>query len=437
MALNVNRNIQDNFYRYKMPRLVAKVEGKGNGVKTVIPNMVDIARALARPPTYCTKYFGCELGAQTQFDFKNDRYIVNGSHEAGKLQDMLDGFIKKFVLCEKCENPETVFKILTKKGIINSSCKACGHVFMLDMRHKLTTFILKNPPEQNIDAHGTSLTKRKDKKSQRKEQQDENENNGNDDSVINEDDDWDDGEWSADVSEEAVKQRMKELSEGVKGLAMDDDMEKTETERVNIFHNFVKDKMAENGGAVDKVDKEIFGEAERLEIVNKAPIVLCELLFTDSMVAEVKKNKRLLLRFTNENQKAQKYLLGGVEKTIETRKAVLLPKTASIFKTLYDLDILDEEVLIEWSKKVSKKYVSKELAEQIHKKAEPFITWLKEAEEESSEDELELEFDDRARITEIKAMDKKNGDDNKKEEEKKIEEQNGEEEHEDLDIDDI
>ena len=51
MALNVNRNVQDSFYRYKMPRLVAKVEGKGNGVKTVIPNMVDIARSLERPPT--------------------------------------------------------------------------------------------------------------------------------------------------------------------------------------------------------------------------------------------------------------------------------------------------------------------------------------------------------------------------------------------------
>lgn len=54
-----------------------------------------------------TKFFGCELGAQTQFDVKNDRYIVNGSHEANKLQDMLDGFIRKFVLCPECENPET------------------------------------------------------------------------------------------------------------------------------------------------------------------------------------------------------------------------------------------------------------------------------------------------------------------------------------------
>lgn len=54
-----------------------------------------------------TKFFGCELGAQTQFDLKNDRFIVNGSHESNKLQDLLDGFIKKFVLCPECSNPET------------------------------------------------------------------------------------------------------------------------------------------------------------------------------------------------------------------------------------------------------------------------------------------------------------------------------------------
>ncbi|CAK5024227.1 unnamed protein product [Meloidogyne enterolobii] len=49
--VNVNRNVQDPFYRYKMPRLLAKVEGKGNGIKTVVANMPEIAKALSRPPT--------------------------------------------------------------------------------------------------------------------------------------------------------------------------------------------------------------------------------------------------------------------------------------------------------------------------------------------------------------------------------------------------
>ena len=63
-----------------------------------------------------TKYFGCELGAQTQFDHKNDRFIVNGSHDASKLQSLLDGFIKRFVLCQECSNPETNLVSKTIKG---------------------------------------------------------------------------------------------------------------------------------------------------------------------------------------------------------------------------------------------------------------------------------------------------------------------------------
>jgi translation initiation factor 5 len=34
-----------------------------------------------------------------------------------------------------------------KKQTIGQQCAACGHVAQIDMRHKLTTFIVKNPPE--------------------------------------------------------------------------------------------------------------------------------------------------------------------------------------------------------------------------------------------------------------------------------------------------
>lgn len=62
----------------------------------------------------------------------------------------------------------------------------------------------------------------------------------------------------------------------------------------------------------------------------------------------------------------------------------------SIFVQLfYDMDILDEKVILDWAAKVSKKYVSKELSEEMHQKAEPFVKWLKEAEEEESDSESE------------------------------------------------
>lgn len=59
------------------------------------------------------------------------------------------------------------------------------------------------------------------------------------------------------------------------------------------------------------------------------------------------------------------------------------------FQLFYDADILEEKAFDEWSNKVSKKYVSKDLSQEIHDRAAPFLTWLKVAEEEESESEEE------------------------------------------------
>ena len=284
-------------------------------------------RALARPPTYVTKYFGCELGAQTQFDIKAERYIVNGCHDAGKMQDMLDGFIKKFVLCEKCDNPETVLKV--KKNMIGASCKACGHIYTMDMRHKLTTFIVKNPPEEDIDSEGSSQTETGKKRRVKRRRVKRKIGSGGSDKN-NVDDDWredgDDGVWFSDTRAEAIAKRAQEqLTSGISGLVINSDVEKTEEERINTFFKFVQVK---RGMINSRVAKEILAEAERLEIKNKAPVVLCELLFNDKIFKERQINKyaKLLLRFTHENPEGQKYLIGGIEKTVESFEATLLPK---------------------------------------------------------------------------------------------------------------
>jgi translation initiation factor 5 len=78
----------------------------------------------------------------------DDRYIVNGAHTQERLLELLDSFIVKYVLCGACDNPETEF-VFSGKGrneVIHKDCKACGRQTNIDMRHKLTTYILKNPP---------------------------------------------------------------------------------------------------------------------------------------------------------------------------------------------------------------------------------------------------------------------------------------------------
>lgn len=90
------------------------------------------------------KFFGFELGALTKVDSVNNKYIVNGKHDAEALSSTLDVFITKYVLCNRCKNPETDLKV--KGEMITSRCKACGKTSNIDMAHKLSTYILKNPP---------------------------------------------------------------------------------------------------------------------------------------------------------------------------------------------------------------------------------------------------------------------------------------------------
>lgn len=100
-----------------------------------------------------------------------------------------------------------------------------------------------------------------------------------------------------------------------------------------------------------------------------------------------------------------------MELTIKLYSKSLVSKVPHILKLFYDLDILEEKVILEWGEKAYKKTVGKELAEEIHSKAAPFLKWLKEAEEDSSEedddaeDEVDVDFNDRVIATKIQAVD--------------------------------
>jgi translation initiation factor 5 len=216
----------------------------------------------SRISTDVLKYFGLELGAQTKFDKKAGTCIVNGAHDASKLSEILETFIKKFVQCYSCGNPETMVKI--KRENILLKCKACGFVSEVDARLRLCSFIVKNPPENKLskaekkvkkaekermkdlidtaDVPGSGEKKdkkdkkkskdKKDKKKKRKGEDDEEDSgdedgDDNDDDVEDDDDDdEDDVVWMTDTSEEAMKKRAAEqLSQATAALVTQGNVE--------------------------------------------------------------------------------------------------------------------------------------------------------------------------------------------------------------------
>lgn len=405
-TVNINRSVTDMFYRYKMPKVIVKVEGKGNGIKTRIVNMSDIAKALDRPPSYPTKYFGCELGAQTTVDAKTDKYIVNGSHTADKMQDILDGFIQKFVLCPKCENPETVLNVL--KSNISQRCMACGDRGVIKIVHRLTQFIQKNPPNA-VAENGTSKKDKKKGKKGAKEDSDEEktgnteviaqnyadaDRNGDQDSpppVVN---DVEDEEWAEEATEDvgAIEQQLSSVT------VSSSNSEQSHEEKLEFFYNLLERKKKEDAPIASQ-SKDLYLEAEKLDIVEKAPFVLTQILLTDNILKELVKFRTVFLRFCHGNERSQKSLLGSIEMLLCQSYPALLDKTAHILKGLYDTDLVEENILIDWHHRASKKYVGKEMRNKLANKAAPFIKWLEEAEEESGDEseeddrpDVELEF---------------------------------------------
>lgn len=374
-----------------MPLIQAKSEGSGNGIKTNILNLSEVATALARPAAYIMKYFGFELGAQTTIDNKNERYLINGVHQPDKLQDCLDGFIEKFVLCPQCKNPETVLEVL-RGGFLQRDCKACGAITKVNPSYKLVSYILKNPPKDaskkqkkggssgktasaNVVGGGKSISDiaNKQKGTTSSTTSDET---PTEKVVVNDED------WSVDMSEEAIKARAKELEK----LNLGESRAKYEE-----FGNWLlqqKENEDEDEDEDEFNDIEIYKKIKSLDISNDRQTieVLAQALFDDDIIDQIEDHKGLLLKLIS-NEKFEKSLLGGIERMIGTQHNDLIKSVPKILMTLYDNDLVSEDVIRDWGTHVSKKYVDKETSRNIRKAARPFLKWLDEADEDSDEDD--------------------------------------------------
>lgn len=451
--LNIGEgNRDDAFYRYKMPKLMTKIEGRGNGIKTNLVNMVDVAKALARPPSYTTKYFGCELGAQSKFDEKTGIALVNGAHDNSKLVALLEIFIKKYVQCYGCGNPETEV-LISKTQMISLKCAACGHISDVDMRDKLTTFILKNPPEQKkggkdkkamrraekerlkageaIDEENKKVKKESKKKGHEVVSKVSKKKTGSDEdrsppgSHVDENEDDDEVQWETNTSLEAAQQRIREqLTSATSEMVMLDNLEEPKPTKKSSGKNekveVDKKSKAENGDEVAEkpmekdVEETVLSKLNTISIHDELLVAFKERLkngdtpkqlqnymqssdgspqeimnaYFEALFEGVGKgfskevsSKKDYLSGVVQDENSQSMLLGAIEAFCNHARAEAVKEVALVLKTLYDEDILEEDIIFQWYDKGSTGNAS-----QIWKNVKPFVEWLKSAEAESDEE---------------------------------------------------
>ncbi|CAN1228368.1 Eukaryotic translation initiation factor 5 [Linum perenne] len=424
-------NSDDAFYRYKMPRMVTKIEGRGNGIKTNVVNMVEIAKALARPASYTTKYFGCELGAQSKFDEKTGVSLVNGSHDTAKLAGLLENFIKKYVQCYGCGNPETEI-VITKSQMLQLKCAACGFVSDVDMRDKLTTFILKNPPESKKGSKDKKAMRRAEKERMKEGAAADEElkklkkdgkkkvtsskdgakkASGSDEERVSptqsqvdekeeqdDEDDDDDVQWHTDTSAEAARLRIQEqLSAATAEMVMLTTIETEKKAKAKANH---EDKSKEENGkpaSTRSLSEEIKAAldegvtaarlANLMESLSGSGQEKMDALFMalfqgieKGLSKEVIKKKKYLVAAIANGGEAQLLLVRSIQGFFE--KSTSVKELPLVLKALYDGDVLEEENILQWYQKLR----ASNKDTKIVKSAEPFIDWLQNAESESEEE---------------------------------------------------
>ncbi|XP_071691642.1 eukaryotic translation initiation factor 5-like [Rutidosis leptorrhynchoides] len=408
-------NSDDAFYRYKMPKMITKIEGRGNGIKTNIVNMVDVAKALARPASYTTKYFGCELGAQSKFDEKTGVSLVNGSHDTAKLAGLLEIFIKKYVQCYGCGNPETEI-LITKTQMVQLKCAACGFVSDVDMRDKLTSFILKNPPEQKKNSKDKKAMRRAEKerlkegeaadKVQKKLTKDvkktkdvnvktKKKGNVSDEDRVSptvsqagdkEDSEGDDDvQWQTDTSAEAARLRIQEQLSAVTADMVMLATEEPAKEKSNggVTHKqlveIAKENVKKGVGLKEMWELMSGSHQENVSALYEALMDGVEKGFAKYVV----KKKKYLAAVVVEGEGSQMVLLRAIEEFCGKSNPNAVKEVALVLKALYDADILEEEYVVKW---YEEGLSGGNKGSAIWKNAKPFVEWLQSAESETEEE---------------------------------------------------
>ncbi len=104
--------------RFQIPNIDILQEGN----TTIFKNFTDVADKINRSPEKVLKYLLRELG--TAGERENSRVVFKGQISPRKIEEKIEDYIEKYVLCSECGRPDT--RLVKENRIDIIKCDACG-----------------------------------------------------------------------------------------------------------------------------------------------------------------------------------------------------------------------------------------------------------------------------------------------------------------------
>jgi len=104
--------------RFKVPAAELEIVGP----KTVFKNFSQIVTILRRDANHLAKFLSRELAVPNSIQGNN--LLFQGKIGREILQKKLENYIKEFVYCKECHEPDT--KLVKEGKIVYMVCEACG-----------------------------------------------------------------------------------------------------------------------------------------------------------------------------------------------------------------------------------------------------------------------------------------------------------------------
>jgi translation initiation factor 5 len=123
--VNIPKSVNDPSYRYKRDTIKVEIQNNNGGMTKLI-NIEAISTQIGTDVDILLKFIKKSLNVNI---IKKDSICIRKIETQQNIENILEEYIEKEILCKKCNNPE--FTLIKDKKNTTKTCKACGHSIIL------------------------------------------------------------------------------------------------------------------------------------------------------------------------------------------------------------------------------------------------------------------------------------------------------------------